>query len=150
MIPMRFLWLVAALALVPAAKAQTDGCVQADPCILDVEVDEQGIASVSITTMTTGDWFVLAVSNLDERSHTVSFAGATVQVEAFGYRDSAPFAAPASGTYSLTDSPSGDAATIAVVAGDSLGASNEPTGIPSFGAASALMALACAAVLWRR
>ena len=43
-----FPFLLAALVLAPVAAAQTDGCVQTDPCILDVEVDESGISSVSI------------------------------------------------------------------------------------------------------
>lgn len=146
--------LLAALALAPVATAQTDGCLQTNPCLLDVEVDEAGIASVSISNMTSGDWFTLAVSNLDDRTHTVSFATVQVQVEAFGFADSAPFQAPSPGTYPLRDQPTGDAASLHVLAGDVVDAESGSTsgskGSPGLEAAVLTLGLVAFAALRRR
>lgn len=146
--------LLAVLAMAPAATAQADGCLQTNPCLLDVEVDEAGIASVSISNLTSGDWFTLAVSNLDDRTHTVSFAGVQVEVEAFGFADSAPFQAPSPGTYSLTDQPTGDAADLRVLAGDVVdaesGSTSSSKGAPGLEAAVLALGLVALAALRRR
>lgn len=146
------------LALAPAATAQEDGCLQSNPCLIDVEVDESGIASVSITTLTAGDWFVLSVSNLDGQPHTVAFATVEVPVEAYGYRDSEAFAARSAGTYQITDQPTGDSAPVTVVSGDAVDAENGVTasssssssGAPALPVALVAVALAGMAALRRR
>ncbi len=146
--------LLAGLALVPSAWGQEDGCVQSNPCLLDVEVDAAGIASGSISNMTTGDWFTLAISNLDERAHTVRFATIELRVEAYGFVDSQPFQAPSPGAYTLSDQPTGDQATLHVLAGDVVDAENGSTsgskGSPGFALALSAIAVLCVAALRRR
>lgn len=146
--------LFAALVLAPAATAQSDGCLQSNPCLLDVEVDEAGIASVSISNLTSGDWFTLSVSNLDDRAHTVSFANVLVQVEAFGFADSAPFQAPSPGTYTLRDQPTGDQASIRVLAGDVVdaesGSTSSSKGAPGLQATLVVLGLVALAAVRRR
>lgn len=113
-------------AFVPAGAAQDDGCTQTNPCLLDVEVDADGIAEVSVTAFTSGDWYTLHVSNLDSVDHTVSIEGHDAAVEAEGdfFAESAAFQIGAPATYDLRDQPTGDKAPLTVTAGDSLGGSD--------------------------
>lgn len=146
--------LMATLVLAPLAAAQEDGCLQANPCILDVEVDAMGIASLSVINVTTGDWFYVGVSNLDSRDHTITLAGhgVSVAVEGDFFADSQPFQFGAPGAYALRDSPTGDEATINVLAGDVVDAeagitssSGDGKGAPGPSVAVvALAVLACA------
>lgn len=146
--------LLAGLTLAPSALAQEDGCVQSNPCLLDVEVDEAGIASVSISNMTTGDWFTLSVSNLDDRAHTVQFSTVELHVEAYGFADSQPFQAPSPGSYTLSDQPTGDQATLHVLAGDVVdaesGSTSKSKGSPGFALALSAIAVLAVAALRRR
>lgn len=140
------------LLLIPAAAAQDDGCTQTNPCLLDVEVDERGIASVSVTTFTAGDWYFLSASNLDARDHTLRLDGHAVvlPVVGYGFADSQPFQIAAPGTYALHDEPTGDSAQLTVVAGDAVDAeasSSARNGTPALScclAAVGLLGLAAA------
>lgn len=147
------------LLLAPMAGAQGDGdgCTQAAPCELQVNVDQEGIVEVSVTAMTSGDWFYLNVSNEEDRMHTVTFAGMTVQVPGFEERASQPFAAGPPGTYKVHDEPTGDEADIQVLAGDVVdaedgdaAATSDGKGAPALALAGSALALAAAAVARRR
>ncbi len=72
-----FLFLAASsLMLALPVAAQDDGCLEASPCPLQVNVDDQGIWSVSVDNITVGDWYLITVSNDDpDAAHTVTLEG---------------------------------------------------------------------------
>ncbi len=148
------------LVVAPHASGQVqaeDGCVEANPCILTVDVDDLGIASVSQLNFTSGDWFMLSVYNDDDVRHTVSLAGhaASVTVEAVDIQDSEKFPMGAPGTYALRDEPTSDTVTLNVVAGDVVDYEDGPstsgkTGIPGAPLPLLTLGLLAAVALRRR
>ena len=146
------------LSLLPFASAQTEGCLQSNPCNLDVDVDANGVADISQTNFTSGDWYTLSVYNDDGVEHTVALSGhgVSLKVPAYGLVDSPPFQFGAAGSYTLSDSPSGDNAPIKVVAGDVVDYENGKTsagakgGIPGPEPALLLVALASLVLVKRR
>ncbi len=109
------------LLLAPAALAQEDGgCTQADPCPWVFDVDENGISDDSGSdptwTFTVGDWLILDVLNFDSEDHTISVDGHTWTIpKDFGDPEVTPFQFTSAGTYTVTDQPTGDTATVTVV-----------------------------------
>ncbi len=151
--------LVAALAAaVPAASAQEDACVQANPCEWYVVVGSTGFLE-SNWNWTAGDWLKLVVSNDDDVAHTVSIDGTAVSVQAGAIAEasSAPFQL-AVGSYTLRDQPSGDTAKALAVKGDVVQYENGLTDagtsskgrIPGFEAPLAAAALVGLALVARR
>jgi hypothetical protein len=137
------------------ASAQTadDGCTHADPCPLIVTVDSAGFEEDGFQ-VTSGDWFTLTVYNDDTVVHTVRLGSGPVVVtaQADSEANSAVFQAPSPGTYTLSDSPSGDAIPLEVldvdvVAADQVasesGAGTKGRGTPSLD----LPVLACGLAL---
>ncbi|MFA5943817.1 MAG: hypothetical protein WC876_05050 [Candidatus Thermoplasmatota archaeon] len=144
---------LAVVAVAATASAQSaPGCTQANPCVVTVDVDAAGIADLSETLFTSGDWMVLSVYNNDEQAHTVRLAGhpVDVTVAAGDLVDTQPFKLGAAGTYALSDAPSGDSADLLVEAEESFssdsGTSGGGNGIP--GPTPALLVAAVAALAW--
>jgi hypothetical protein len=104
---------VAIAAALPAkaqpASSADDGCTQAAPCPIVVTVDAQGIVEGGFQ-VTSGDWFTLVVQNDDAVGHTVRIGqtGVAVSAAADSEASSPAFQAPAPGTYTVTDTPTGD------------------------------------------
>lgn len=145
--------LLAVLALASTATAQDPGCTQANPCAATVDVDAQGIADISETTFTSGDWILLSVYNDDEQSHTVRLAGHPVDltVAAGDLADTAPFRLGAAGTYVLSDSPTGDSMELLIESEETFSSdpgstSSGGTGIP--GLTPVIVVASLVAVAW--
>ncbi len=145
------------LAIVPTAHAQVaPGCTQANPCAVTVDVDAVGIADLSSSTFTSGDWVVFSVYNDDEQTHTLRLAGHPLDLMVAGgdLVDSQAFKLGAAGTYALSDQPSGDAADITVEAEETFSSSGSAdgnsrgNGIP--GPAPVLVLGLLAAMAWVR
>ena len=119
--PAAALAFAAALALLPPASGQADGCFQADPCPWLVEVDAHGFVGTSAWNFTQGDWFVLSVGNSDAAAHSVALAlaGREIHVEVGPDSDaeSAPFNFTTAGTFRLT-TDHGHQGTVRVVPAD--------------------------------
>ena len=144
--------LFAVLTLATAGAAQAaPGCTQANPCVATVDIDAMGIADVSETTFTSGDWLILSVYNDDEQAHTLRLAGHSIvlTVASGDLVDTQPFKLGAAGTYALSDTPSGDSLDFLVEAEEtfsSSGSSSGGNGIP--GLTPVLVVASLAAVAW--
>jgi len=149
---------VAALAF-PVALAQDPdrpGCTQGNPCEVVVDLDAKGI-DIAQTDFTAGDWLILSVFNGDNVTHTVSMASPKVSltVAKDDIDDTSPFQLDHAGSYTLTDSPTRDTATLTASAADSFSGSSSSgaarSKMPGVEPALLLLALAgMAAVLRRR
>jgi len=121
--------LFATLALVASAStaaAQTsapaaDGCTQADPCPLDLGVDDHGFTDVSVDVVTAGDWYAVGVTNEGEVAHTVTLSGTSLSLTV-AVDDVQQQVVQLNGPACLAfkDEPSGATHTLRVVAGDSV------------------------------
>lgn len=111
----------AALAVLPSASGQADGCVQADPCPWLVEVDAHGFVGESSWNFTQGDWYTLSVGNSDAAAHsvTLALAGREIRVEVGPDSDaeSAGFNFTTAGTFRLV-TDHGHQGTVRVVVAD--------------------------------
>lgn len=152
---------VAAVALVAPTSAQDSepGCLQTNPCDVHVDVDPLGL-DLGQDLFTAGDWVRLSVYNDDSVPHTVSLSGhdVTLVVPPYDVVESSPFEMARPGAYRLSDSPSGDNATVTVEPAASFdgddggedGDRGERNGVPGPVGALVLLALVMAAVASRR
>lgn len=152
--------LLAACLLAPAAAAQDveDGCTQSNPCPWSFDLSAEGIddgTTVAEWNFTVGDWIALDVFNFDEEDHLLSVAGMEWTVPAIDAYESAPFQFDQAGSYTLQDQPSGDTATVTILApseeeqavAEEEEAESPDRGIPS---PLGLLAIPAAALLARR
>lgn len=116
---MRLLLLAAlALAAAPAAQAQ-DACTQASPCLWEVVVDQPGFIGEAEWNWTAGDWMRLTVANDDDKEHTVTLSGHSVQLTVPSLEErSQVVQLTQAGHFKLSDAPSGDSVDVTVVDGD--------------------------------
>ncbi|MES2153733.1 MAG: hypothetical protein V4510_01195 [bacterium] len=159
---------VLALALPNAVHAQ-EGCDQASPCDLVVDVSDSGFTDVSVSNFTLNDWYTIDASNGGETPHTLTIEGYGVSM-ALGLDESKTQTIQFSklGCFDLKDSPSGAVHKLRVVTSDSIdfsqhvAAEKDPcTGLPVGPTSSSsgkmpglelpLLALAIVGVVaWRR
>jgi hypothetical protein len=117
----RILAALLALALMPAATAQSDCTSSATPCPLVVVVDANGFGQDKSWAITQDEWYAITVYNLDDKAHTVTLSGydVTLQAPADG-EASAVVQFTRLGSFQLKDAPTGATATITVVGADSV------------------------------
>jgi hypothetical protein len=151
------------LSLAFPASAQDEdgepGCAQSNPCEVILEVDSNGIADLEPAVFGTGDWILFSIYNADEVDHTVRLEGHSFQadVAAGDIEDTQPFQLGAAGTYTLTDTPTGDEADIVVEefevfteSGSSSSGNGGRSPIPGLAPALLVVGLAAAALVVRR
>lgn len=154
--PLAFAAVAAFLAAaLPVAAQDPDqpGCTQGNPCEVVVDVDAKGI-DIAQTDFTAGDWLILSIFNGDNVSHDVSLADPAfkVTIARDDIEDSPPFQLAHAGSYTLTDSPTKDTATLTAAAADSFSGSSTtpPHKSPGVEWAAAAGVLTLAAVAARR
>jgi hypothetical protein len=153
------LTLLAILALALPAVAQDPdqpGCTQGNPCEVVVDLDSKGI-DIAQTDFTVGDWLILSVFNGDNVTHSISMADPSVKVTVNrdDIEDSSPFQLAHVGSYTVTDSPTKDTATLTAAAADTFsgstsGSSSAAKRSPGLEAVAQVSALAALAVALRR
>lgn len=122
--------LLAALALfaAPVLAQEQDGCLQADPCPIEVTVDEEGFSGEVGWTVTRGDWYRLVVLNadLEGREHHLRLMdmGVEMHVPADNQAESPPILFDRTGQFALMDRPSEDTVWITVSEFDAVAVDN--------------------------
>lgn len=172
--PLTFACALLALALVPAADAQSsttsttnasgssaqEGCVRTDPCPWAIEVSQHGfrfqMPNGTFLNLnydpgfTVGDWIEVLLSSMDANAtHTVTLSGYDrsfrVEPEGFAY-DTGAFQLTAAGTLTLHDEPSGDRMQVRILREGEGDGTPRPTGGPEDTPAVVLPAIAVALV----
>lgn len=115
--------LLLVLLAAPAASAQADeSCTQADPCPWALDVGATGFsdASVGDWNWTVGQWVQLSVWNTDNVTHTVHVPafGITAAVAPDDIVDVPAFNLTRTGSFQVTDAPTGGALDFVVFAND--------------------------------
>lgn len=118
--------IAAAVAALPSGAAQEDGCTEAQPCPLTIDLDAEGISEGTDPdpswNVTVGDWYVIDFFNIDDAQHNVTLVGYEMSwtVPAVDGLTTDPFPFDAVGEFDFSDDPSGDTAPVRVLANDAV------------------------------
>jgi MYXO-CTERM domain-containing protein len=126
------------LALIPAASAQ-DGCLQADPCVWVLQVDDQGFDETDFDgnlTATSGDWYIVDAINFADQTHQITVGDfETIHLESLEDAETSPFQIGLE-SFTITDDVSGETMVVTVTEADAIDESASSSSSSATSAAS--------------